>query len=143
MAIPDPRWTYQKRSRPKRWYLASADRFELELTIEATTAYPMTTDGDGFDGFVVCWKGHNLFNRLIQGESIQVSVLMNESSDLTVSMAVERSESDFSFNHRTTYPSHFNWERSHPFIFKTLEEAQMFVDRLMSIHTAHGSRRGA
>ena len=33
--------------------------------------------------------------------------------------------------------------RSHPFIFKTLEEAQMFVDSLMSIRTTYGSRRGA
>ena len=142
MTIPDTRWTYQKRSRPKRWYLASADRFELEFTIEATTAYPMTTDGDGFDGFAVCWKGHNLFNRLIQGERIEVSVQMDGSSGLTVSLAVEM-RPDYSFMRSTTRPSQFKDEPTHPFIFKTLEEAQMFVDSLMSIHTFHGSRRGS
>lgn len=142
-------WCEQKRSRPKRWYKASASRFELDLHIQAMTAYPMSFSEEvgepfWFEGFAVCWKGMTLFHELLQGARVEVHVAYD--AGFAGTFAVQKSEIDATMmhDHVLSYKPHLLMSpRSHPFVFMTLEQAQEFVDALQSITVSHTSRRDA
>ena len=73
------------------------------------------------DGFTVCWRNDPLYHRALGGERIELSIRDEHGVDWDV--VVEREDA------------------IQTFVFKTLEEAQLFVESLMSIRITITSRR--
>jgi len=144
---PASYWIEQKRSRPKRWYLGNASAFERQMQIVKQTAYPMDEDGDGFEGFAVCFRGNELFQTILNGAKVECFVITRNDDHTdagTFAVSGGGAEDDYSISHDhvlTYKPDLLKSPRSHPFIFKTLEEAQSFVDSLQSITVSHSAHR--
>ena len=85
-----------------------------------------------------------MLNREVhRGARVEVHVVYD--AGFAGTFAVEMSD-DYTMmhDHVLSYKPHLLMSpRSHPFIFKTLEQAKEFVDALQSITVSHTSRRDA